>query len=168
MHISRVQESSPKAFKIGSLWGAASGPPAGHCPWTPHHQKQNGACKKDIGKYSISGSISHSALHNYFCSLAIVLHVKLFFSTFIIANAKNNLFLLSLFRDDFKTQPPVDRQFCLVPAGFYRSKQWQLPGTGGQPVVGFWSRPLCSKQRWLKLLYNVYWNCCFFLILSLF
>ena len=27
-------------------------------------------------------------------------------------------------RDDFKTQPPVDRQFDPVPAGFYCPKQW--------------------------------------------
>ena len=26
-------------------------------------------------------------------------------------------------RDGFKTQPPVDRRFCPVPAGFYCSKQ---------------------------------------------
>ena len=34
------------------------------------------------------------------------------------------------FRDDFKTQPPVDRWFCPVPPGFYCSKQWQPPWTG--------------------------------------
>ena len=33
-------------------------------------------------------------------------------------------------RDGFKTQPPVDRRFSPVPAGFYCSKQWQPPGTG--------------------------------------
>ena len=33
-------------------------------------------------------------------------------------------------RDGFKTQPPVDRWFRPVPAGFYCSKQWQPPVTG--------------------------------------
>ena len=35
-------------------------------------------------------------------------------------------------RDDFKTQPPVDRLFrpVPVPTGFYCSKQWQPPGSG--------------------------------------
>ena len=34
------------------------------------------------------------------------------------------------FRDGLKTQPPVDRRFRPVLGGFYRSKQWQPPGTG--------------------------------------
>ena len=33
-------------------------------------------------------------------------------------------------RDGFKTQLLVDRRFRPVPPSFYRSKQWQLPGTG--------------------------------------
>ena len=33
-----------------------------------------------IGKYSISGSISHNALYYYFGNLVVVLHAKLFFS----------------------------------------------------------------------------------------
>ena len=49
---------------------------------------------------------------------------------------------MNYFRDDFKTQPPVDRRFHPVPGGFYYSKQWQQAGTGGRPAVGFWSRPI--------------------------
>ena len=47
-------------------------------------------------------------------------------------------------RDGFKTQPPIDRRFHPVPAGFYCSKQWQPPRTGRnrRSTGGWvWSRP---------------------------
>ena len=47
-----------------------------------------------------------------------------------------------LIRDDFKTQPLLDRWFCPLPAGFYCSKQWQMAGTRLEWPVRFWSRPL--------------------------
>ena len=47
-----------------------------------------------IGKYSISGSISHNALYFYFSNLVVVLHAKLFFFTSIIAIAKTIVFFL--------------------------------------------------------------------------
>ena len=55
-------------------------------------------------------------------------------------------------RDGFKTQPPVDRRFCRVPAGFYYSKQWQPPGTGrNQWLTSGWvlKSPLtfCGSNR---------------------
>ena len=37
---------------------------------------------------------------------------------------------ISFVRDGFKTQPPGDRWFRPVLAGFYCSKQWQPPRTG--------------------------------------
>ena len=44
----------------------------------------------------------------------------------------------NVLRDDFKTHPPVDPS---VPADFYCSKQWQPPGTAGQPAVRFEAAP---------------------------
>ena len=41
-----------------------------------------------IGKSTISGSTFHNTLCYYRCSLAVVLHIKLFFFTFTIAMAK--------------------------------------------------------------------------------
>ena len=42
-----------------------------------------------IGKYSISGNISHNALCYYFCSLVVVLRVKLFFLLYFCYDKKN-------------------------------------------------------------------------------
>ena len=47
-----------------------------------------------IGKYSISGSISHNALYYYFGNLVVVLHAKLLFH-FYYSYGKNN-FVFSL------------------------------------------------------------------------
>ena len=44
-------------------------------------------------------------------------------------------------RDNFKTQPPVDRRFRLVLDSCYCSKQWQPDGTTNRKAVEFWSRP---------------------------
>ena len=56
-----------------------------------------------------------------------------------------------LFRDDLKTQLPVDRQFRLVPIIINNGDCPEPDRTTGQPAVGFWSRPLLSlemKKSW--------------------
>ena len=53
-------------------------------------------------------------------------------------------------RDDFKTQPPVDRRFRPVRAGSYCSKQWQPPRTGrNRRSTGGWvlKPPLTAVQQ---------------------
>ena len=44
-------------------------------------------------------------------------------------------------RDDFKTQPPVDRRFRLVSIDLNNDNRPETDGTASQPAVGFWSRP---------------------------
>ena len=52
-------------------------------------------------------------------------------------------------RDDFKTQPSVDRRFHPGPAGFYCSKQWQPPRTG----QNCWSTSCWVLQSTLTKIY---------------
>ena len=56
-----------------------------------------------------------------------------------------NVSILFLLKDDFKTQLPVDQLFRPVPAGFCCSIL-QPDGTDGHLMVGFWSRPLVNFE----------------------
>ena len=52
-------------------------------------------------------------------------------------------FVHFIVRDDFKTQPPVDRGFRTVPAVYSVLNNDNRPkpdGTGGRPAIEFWSR----------------------------
>ena len=51
------------------------------------------------------------------------------FSDYFQPNKFLNEILKHYLRDDFRTQPLVNRRFRPVPGGFYCSKQWQPTGT---------------------------------------
>ena len=59
-----------------------------------------------------------------------VTSLKLEGLTFKAIHFSDKLKSCTTLRDDFKTQPPVDRRFRPVPGGFYCLEQKQPPGTG--------------------------------------
>ena len=73
--------------------------------------------------------LTHKITHISHPSLALKTHPVIH-----INNKKDNQL-----RDNFKPQPPVDRRFRPVPAGFYCQGflQWEPDGTTGRPPVGF-------------------------------
>ena len=57
-------------------------------------------------------------------------------------------------RGNFKTQPPVDRWFLLVPATFYSSQQWKPPRTGRNHwSIGIYVlKSLLNQYHWYSCL----------------
>ena len=58
-------------------------------------------------------------------------------------------------RDDFKTQPPVDRQFRPVSIVLNNDNRAEQDRTIGQPAVGFWSRPLSKLGNLYQSIYQI-------------